>query len=349
MSLCYSLALLFGIIFFEVAYEANASLDCMPEPDCTSLSDTPSLYYQYCCLSANNGRRIKMIEDNLVSIIVCPFHGLPESLCQGNNYYSCSDVLKTAPYTASGYYNLTLNNGSIVSVYCDMEGSNCNGTGGWMRIGYVNMTEPNATCPQGLHQYTIEGKTLCDRSHNSTSQCNATLFSSIGLNYTQVCGQVRGYELGHYVDSFYPNGRGGSLSIDGVYVDGVSITYGSNPRQHIWTYAAGYAEDTTDNEMASCPCVTGYPTPSFVGDDYYCEAGTIKANLSSGRLYPDDPLWDGMQCSTLESPCCNSTIMPWFVKSISQSTDDDIELRVCSSEGYPDEATPIDIIELYIR
>ena len=354
MSLCYCLTPLSSILllfFIEFGYEANASLDCMP--DCPSHSETPSLYYQYCCLSPNNGRRIKMIEDDLVTIIVCPFNGLPESFCEtlGINYYSCSGVLEKLPYTVSGYYSLTLTNGSIISVYCDMEGSNCNGTGGWMRIGYVNMTEPGSTCPQGLYQYTIGGKTLCDRFNSSTSQCNATFFSSMGLNYTGVCGQVRGYEFGSFVDSFYPNGNGGSQYIDGVYVDGVSITYGSNPRKHIWTYAAGHAEDESSN-IGSCPCINGYngdSIPSFVGNHYYCEAGTVKANLTDGRLYPDDPLWDGLQCSILESPCCNSTGMPWFVRSIDESTNDDIELRVCSSEGYPDEATPIDIIELYIR
>ena len=35
-------------------------------------------------------------------------------------------------------------------VYCDMEGINCDGEGGWTRVAYINMTEPNATCPNGL-------------------------------------------------------------------------------------------------------------------------------------------------------------------------------------------------------
>ena len=33
-----------------------------------------------------------------------------------------------------------------------MEGSNCNGKGGWMRMGYLNISEPGATCPPGLTQ-----------------------------------------------------------------------------------------------------------------------------------------------------------------------------------------------------
>jgi len=32
------------------------------------------------------------------------------------------------------------------------------------------------------------------------------------------------------------------IAIDEAYVDGLSITYGSNPHHHIWTYASGYGE-----------------------------------------------------------------------------------------------------------
>ena len=43
----------------------------------------------------------------------------------------------------SGYHSLTLSNGSIITVYCDMEGSNCDNKGGWMRVGYLNLTRPS--------------------------------------------------------------------------------------------------------------------------------------------------------------------------------------------------------------
>ena len=38
----------------------------------------------------------------------------------------------------------------VLLVYCDMKGSVYDGKGGWMRIGYLNMSEVNATCPPGL-------------------------------------------------------------------------------------------------------------------------------------------------------------------------------------------------------
>ena len=127
----------------------------------------------------------------------------------------------------------------------------------------------------------------------------------------------------------------------------MSITHGSNPRKHIWTFIGGQEE--TGNNWEDCPCNNGSSdtTPQYVGNDFYCESGTAAAKYST--FYSGDPLWDGKQCNYLESPCCTSPNMPWFVKSLNQSTTDDIELRICSSEGYPDEATPVDMIIMYIK
>ena len=339
----------FLLSFIVLLYEANTSSVCMAH--CTTGYRTPSLYHQYCCLSANYGKTIKLRENNIVKIIVCPTAGLPMAFCNSLGIYnpllySCSEVLENIPNAASGYYNISQSNGSIVNVYCDMEGSNCDGNGGWMRIGYINMTEPGATCPQGLHSYTYGGKTLCDKSQGLGYGCNSTFFSAIGLNYTKVCGQARGYQFG-WPDGIYQN-NGGSPNIDGAYVDGLSITHGSNPRQHIWTYAVGsYEEDTS---TYSCPCNTGTTatTPSYVGNDYYCESGATSSTIGSSEIFPNDIIWDGQQCGSRESPCCSSSTIPWFIKTLPQSVTDDIELRMCSSERYPDEATPIDIIEIYV-
>ena len=47
--------------------------------------------------------------------------------------------------------------------------------------------------------------------------------------------------------------------------------------------------------------------------------------------------------------CCLDPKMPWFLKTLETSTNDSIELRLCSNQGYPDEDTPLDIIELFIK
>ena len=62
-----------------------------------------------------------------------------------------------------------------------------------MRVGHVNMSQSGASCPQGLTQKNMSGLTLCGQS---ATGCQGTLFSTLGLNYSRVCGQLRGYQFG---------------------------------------------------------------------------------------------------------------------------------------------------------
>ena len=299
----------------------------------------PSLYEQHCCNLNNIGNTFKIEKGNRLTFIICPSY-LPIACFQ---FYksSCVDIYKANPDAKSGYYNIILTNRSIVTVYCDMEGINCDEEGGWTRVAYLNMTEPGTTCPSGLTQtgYININHDVCGRSE---AGCYSTFFSTYSLNYTKVCGQVRGYQHGA-PESF------GSGNIDSDYVDGVSITYGSNPRQHIWTYAVGWTE--LHQNSNGCPCNNGSyasPPPSFVGNDYYCESG-LNATPWSSILYADDPLWDGQNCNGYESTCCTNPNMPWFLKTMNETTTDNIELRKCSTAGLPDEDTPVDIIEIYVK
>ena len=186
---------------------------------------------------------------------------------------SCQEILSCFPSAPSGYYQT---NGSLVQVYCDMEGTNCGGEGGWTRVAYVNMSQSGATCPQGLTQTTLSGLTLygrMDGDYNVTNPygggCQSTVFSTLGLSYSQVCGQLRGYQRGT-PNAFHPYYGNPSLTIDSVYVDGVSITYGSAPRKNIWTYANGLNLVYSGGIQSNCPCNDGV-SPPFVGSDYYCE------------------------------------------------------------------------------
>ena len=115
---------------------------------------------------------------------------------------SCQEIFQCFPSAPSGYYQITAPNGSLVQVYCDMEGTNCGGERGWTRVAYVNMSQSGATCPQGLTQRTLSGLTLCGRSAGAPG-CQSTAFSTLGLNYSQVCGQLRGYYFGT-PDAFHP-------------------------------------------------------------------------------------------------------------------------------------------------
>lgn len=61
-------------------------------------------------------------------------------------------------------------------------------------------------------------------------------------------------------------------------------------------------------------------------------------------------IWDGQQCNSKDASCCpTNSKMPWFLRSLDTDFSDDLELRICDDQGYPDEAIFLDIVELYIK
>ena len=102
-----------------------------------------------------------------------------------SNHSSCKSILDDNPSAPSGYYNITTTNGSAVQVYCDMEGTHCGGEGGWTRVTYVDMTQPGATCPQGLEQKILNGSPYCGQF--SGTDCVSAILSTT-ISYQQVCG-----------------------------------------------------------------------------------------------------------------------------------------------------------------
>ena len=61
---------------------------------------------------------------------------------------SCAAVLLYDPYSPSGHYWVRSSNGSTVRVYCDMTRSCGNITGGWMRVGELDMTNSSTQLSQ---------------------------------------------------------------------------------------------------------------------------------------------------------------------------------------------------------
>ena len=258
---------------------------------------------------------------------------------QPPNYfaYSCAALPPSSP---SDYYWVRASDGSAVRLYCDMTLS-CGGvTGGWMRVAGLDMTNSNHQCPSGLMERTFSGKRTCVRIE-TTSGCSSTRnFITSGVEYSNVCGRVIGYQYGT-TDAFS----------DPRYVDGVSLTRG-NPRRHIWTFAAAH-DEVGVIPRTYCPCINtnlsaqATPPPAFVGNDYFCDTGS-EGNTQK-IFYADDPLWDGAGCGPLNT-CCSFNTPPWFYKQLSQPTADDIEMRVCTS-GDPigNEDVAIEIVEIYVQ
>ena len=212
-----------------------------------------------------------------------------------------------------------------------------------MRVAHVNMSQSGASCPQGLTQKVKSELTLCGQSANG---CQGTLFSALGLNYSRVCGQLRGYQFGD-PGAFSPYNANHSLGLTDPYVNGASITYDTATPKHIWTYATGPSFEA--GAFSLCPCNSGSTAqvPPYVGSDYYCETGNNAAALQTA-FFPNDPLWDGQQCDGVEAPCCTHPNMPWFSKTLGETTTEDIQLRLCNNEGISDEENLLQLISLYV-
>ena len=147
-------------------------------------------------------------------------------------------------------------------------------------------------------------------------------------------------------DAFEMYDEGTVTSIDGpYYVSGISLTHGSPIRNHIWTFASGIRE-TYHTRNDACPCDATIPIsiPPFVGDDYFCESGFN--TLADIGFSVNDPLWDGSGCSST-STCCSFNSPPYFHKTLSNATFDDIEMRLCHRD--PTDDSPVEFIELYVR
>ena len=225
------------------------------------------------------------------------------------------------------------------------QGYECGGTFGWRRVVYLDMTKPNTSCPSGWQLTSYDSKNLCGKVDTGSLTCDSVLFPVTGGHYTSVCGSIRAYQYGR-IDAFESYHDGEATTIDSAYVSGVSLTHGS-PRQHIWTLAAGIAEDRPSRDDA-CPCDASINIriPPFVGGDYFCESGVNSGYPAASTLYPDDPLWDGSGC-TSSSTCCSFNNPPYITKRLPNPTSDDIEARLC--RWYTGDDSPIEFIELYVK
>ena len=262
---------------------------------------------------------------------------------------SCQQLAIARPDLDSGYY--WVKGASLpTEVYCDMD-VDFDEEDGWMRVADVDMCDTSSQCPSGL-QLVTSPQRLCKRPF-TTAGCSSVTFTTHGVKYGKVCGKVIGVQY-YTPDAFSPFNAHQQYTIDDQYVDGVSLTHGSNPRKHIWTFAAANDEAVnTAESILACPCTnsatrTGFRgvIPNFVGDDYYCETGSRNSHTS--RYYTEDPLWDGEGCGA-ESTCCDGDGKPWFCKQLPEATTDDIELRLCADEVFANEDVLLESVEIYVQ
>ena len=211
----------------------------------------------------------------------------------------------------------------------------CNGISGqWRRVAYLNTTsQKNIKCPGCLKATT--NPPSC-RIFGSSPTCSSAFFSSGGLPYTQVCGRIYG-RYSDSPDAFDPlaAGRPASPTIDDNYVDGVSLSYGMNPRNHVWTLAATVPQ--YDRKMGCTSCT--FSVPNFVASDYTCQVVTDCTPLSDDSTCRPIEVWN-------DNNLCNGTNI--FYRNLTQTTTEDLEMRLCRDQTSSDEDIFITFIEIFV-
>jgi hypothetical protein len=217
------------------------------------------------------------------------------------------------------------------------------GPGLWHRLAYLNMSDPSQQCPSVWREYNESGVRACGRPTTRRGSCASIPYISY-QQYSQVCGRIIGYQYAS-PDAFERHPPHNNH----INLDGINITRGAN-RNHIWSYVAGFNQNSSSQSQSKCPCSTengqGHSHASSVGDNYYCESGNPNVQHTS-KLYSDDPLWDGQQC---EGTCCTGTNSPpWFSVQLPAPTTEGIEVSICCDQGTDDEDVPVKLIEIFVQ
>ena len=254
-----------------------------------------------------------------------------------------------SPFSRSGYYTILPPRGPPTEqVYCDFNRQcGCGGSSAWTRVAFLNMSDPNEVCPSNWETYTSPVRACGNGENNSIRRCNSVIYPAYGLRYNRVCGRVIGYQNS---DTHAFSGLIDGLTIEQRYLDGVSITHGgAGSRQHIWSFtsAVGNASVTPFAKFyCSCSSSNNWPhSTSFVGNDYFCDTGNHGSRYSL-NFFASEPLFDGAGCVP-SSTCCTFNNPPWFCKTLTQPSTDDLEVRICDTGLRRD--TPIQLLEIFVQ
>ena len=275
--------------------------------------------------------------------------GMPTSFPLGtflNPAASCKNIPTSSP--SGNYWIQSTSTGYATMEYCHMSPPcSCSRPSGWMRVAELNMTDPQEHCLSGFRTITSP-KRMCGRL--SGPGCASVTFPVNGVHYSRVCGRIIGYQY-YSMDAFSSFYQDQSRTIDNIYVDGVSLTHGHSPRQHIWTFANALEEIGSYGDHNVCPCTETHSpytgvVPQFIGNDYFCATGS--RYRFQNQWYTEDPLWDGEGCGG-SSTCCEFNNPPWFCRELPQPTTDDIELRLCSDQNIDNEDSGLELINIYVQ
>ena len=201
-------------------------------------------------------------------------------------------------------------NGSSVRVYCDMTKSCGNIIGGLTRVAILNNETRHQLCTDNFIIY----ENTCIRSTEDPG-CSNIVFPEMNIPYSHICGTVQGFWFG--TPEGFTGSQRSSSTINDNYVDGISLTYGTSNKNHIWTFIADGIRNTQN-----CP----HQVPEYVGDHYSCLNNEISCTSNSSSCY---------------SP---------FFRLLQQPVTEDIELRLCRDQHRTNDNEGIFLgnVEIYV-
>ena len=226
--------------------------------------------------------------------------------------HSCQVIRIFQPSSTSGYYWVRSSNGPSVHVYCDMTKPCGNVTGGLTRVAILNNETRRHLCTDDFS--TTNENTRCVRSTEDAG-CSNMVFPVMNISYSHICGIAQAFWFG-FPDGFTGSKRS-STTLNDNYVDGISLTYGTSNKTHIWTLIADGV-----GSIQNCP----REVPEYVGSDYSC-------------------LNEESSCTSSSSSCSSP-----FFSLLQQPVTEDIELRLCRDQHRVDdnEVVYLGNLEIYV-
>ena len=256
---------------------------------------------------------------------------------------TCRDLLTRDPSSPSAVYGLDVDGDGDADGewFCEMTRDG----GGWTRVALLDNRDPAFAClPPWRTTALPGGATGCARPSGGASQ--ASVRFSVPHDFTEVGGRVTGVVFGDQ-DTFVNH----PADLNGIYVDGVSLTTGPEAaREHVFTFVG--AHPFVDQIVNRCPCEQGAVQPPTFVDAFFCDKPTAAgARPGGGRAYDvANPVWDGAD------RCNVADVDGYFARALPRShvAVDGLELRIMSDQNTDqvsnaDENVALTFVDLYVR
>ena len=190
------------------------------------------------------------------------------------NFLSCQHVLDLESSSISGTYTLYPDGQTPVVIDCEMRSD-----GGWMKV--IDADYSVDACPG---EWVVYDGQYCARSSSDSDLMGSASFDTFGFAWQQV--DVTLEALATDTMDAWGNIVYNGPSLEGTYVDGISLTYGAPGfREHVFTYGVAHYDSTY------CPSFglgNSIWPQSSLGSDWTCDTDMGSGMLFSGESYQSD-------------------------------------------------------------